>query len=99
MLADTMGTHEAAAYLRLHPRTLERKARAGLVPAARTGRKWLFRRSELDAWTRRLASPLPGSDAARWDAVGARELAAEYGPEDEGLYDDPEALGAQRVSL
>ena len=41
---------EAADYLHLNVDTLKRKARQGDVPAAKTGRKWLFRKQDLDAW-------------------------------------------------
>ena len=30
--------------------TVLRKARNGEVPAAKTGRKWIFRRADLDEW-------------------------------------------------
>jgi metal-responsive CopG/Arc/MetJ family transcriptional regulator len=32
-----------------------------------------------------------------WSALSHRMLLAEYGPEHEGLYDHPEAIGATRV--
>jgi excisionase family DNA binding protein len=42
---------EAAALLGgLHPKTLQRMARAGQIPAYRVGRWWRFRASELDKW-------------------------------------------------
>jgi len=50
MAQDMMTSREAADYLRLGVDTLKRKARAGDVPAAKTGRKWLFRKADLDAW-------------------------------------------------
>lgn len=50
MAQDTMTPDEAAAYLHLSPSTLKRKAREGTVPAAKTGRKWIFRKSDLDEW-------------------------------------------------
>lgn len=50
MAQDTMTPVEAGAYLNLSPGSVLRKARLGEVPAAKTGRKWLFRRSDLDAW-------------------------------------------------
>ena len=50
MAQDTMTPAEAAAYLRLSPESVKRKALRGEVPAAKTGRKWLFRRADLDAW-------------------------------------------------
>jgi excisionase family DNA binding protein len=43
---------EAARLLHLHPKTLERLARAGQIPAYKVGKRWLFRASELDGWLR-----------------------------------------------
>ncbi len=50
MAQDTMTPSEAAVYLHLSVETVKRKARAGEVPAAKTGRKWIFLRADLDAW-------------------------------------------------
>ena len=47
---NVMTSAEAADYLRLGVDTVKRKARAGELPAAKTGRKWVFRRADLDAW-------------------------------------------------
>ena len=43
---------EAAAYLRLHVKTLQRLAHDGKVPCARIGKYWRFRLSDLDRWVR-----------------------------------------------
>lgn len=43
---------EAAIYLRMHVKTLQRLAREGNVPAARIGKYWRFRLSDLDHWVR-----------------------------------------------
>ena len=44
---------EAAAFLGgLHPKTVQRMARRGQLPAYRIGRYWRFRASELDEWLR-----------------------------------------------
>ena len=40
-------SREAAPYLRIHYKTLEAKARFGLVPAMKEGKCWLFRLSLL----------------------------------------------------
>lgn len=45
-----MTDSEAADLLGLHPKTLQRMARAGIVPAHRVGRFWRYRASELDSW-------------------------------------------------
>jgi excisionase family DNA binding protein len=43
---------ETALYLRIHVKTLQRLARLGDVPAARIGKYWRFRLSDLDQWVR-----------------------------------------------
>ena len=43
---------EAAIYLRIHVKTPQRLARLGDVPAARIGKYWRFRLSDLDQWVR-----------------------------------------------
>ena len=50
MAQETMTPDEAAAYLHLSVYTVKRKAREGRVPAAKTGRKWIFRKVDLDEW-------------------------------------------------
>ena len=42
-----LDSREAARYLRVHYKTLEAKARLGLVPAMKEGKCWLFRLSLL----------------------------------------------------
>ncbi len=41
---------DAAAYLRVHPKTVIRLARHQAIPAIRLGKHWRFRRSDLTAW-------------------------------------------------
>lgn len=55
---------EAAALLSIHPKTMQRLARTGRIPAHRIGRFWRYRVSEIDAWLRRSGS---SSDAGRID--------------------------------
>ena len=46
-----LNDREAATLLGgLHPKTLQRMARLGRIPAYRVGRFWRFRASELDKW-------------------------------------------------
>lgn len=47
-----LNTDEAAALLQIHPKTLQRMARRGVVPAFRIGDLWRFRASSLDEWLR-----------------------------------------------
>ncbi|MBZ5624685.1 MAG: helix-turn-helix domain-containing protein [Acidobacteriia bacterium] len=51
---------EAATLLGIHPKTLQKMARAGSLPGIRLGDLWRFRASELDAWINSaLHFPLP----------------------------------------
>jgi excisionase family DNA binding protein len=47
-----LNTEEAAALLQIHPKTLQKMARDGAVPAFRIGDLWRFRASALDEWLR-----------------------------------------------
>ena len=46
---NTLNAEEAARLLHLNVKRVQGLARAGKLPAARVGRKWLFRREELEA--------------------------------------------------
>jgi excisionase family DNA binding protein len=48
----TLTSNEAAQLLKIHPKTLQRMARKGQIPAHRIGDLWRFRASELDTWFR-----------------------------------------------
>jgi excisionase family DNA binding protein len=50
MGTEILTTAEAAALLSMHPKTLLRQVREGLVPAARVGRRWKFSRRQLLDW-------------------------------------------------
>jgi hypothetical protein len=43
-------SHGVAPLLRIHQKTLESMARAGLVPATKKGMSWVFRLTSLSAW-------------------------------------------------
>lgn len=60
----TLNVEEAAALLRLNVKRVQILAREGKLPAARVGRKWLFRRQDLEAL---LATP--GSASAGYSAM------------------------------
>lgn len=45
-----MTTDEAVSYLKVSRTTLRRWASEGRIPAAKIGKEWRFRRSDLDAW-------------------------------------------------
>ena len=44
-----LNSDQAAAILRIHPKTLQRYARKGIVAGLRVGKLWRFRASELMA--------------------------------------------------
>lgn len=45
-------TKQAAELLQCHPKTVQKRAKAGLIKGRKTGREWLFRESDLDEWFR-----------------------------------------------
>jgi excisionase family DNA binding protein len=47
----------------MHPKTLQRKARLGEIPAYQIGRAWFFRASELDSWLKSLIPSNPANIA------------------------------------
>jgi molybdopterin-binding protein len=69
---ETMTADQAAGFLQLHPKSVRALARAGKIPGARVGRRWLFRRDDLERLLESRRSP-----AARpvdSSAVGARSV-------------------------
>ena len=52
---NTLGVTEAAALLRMSPDALMRKARAGIIPGAKVGRRWVFVHDDLIALIREQA--------------------------------------------
>ena len=45
-----LDSHEAAALLKVHPRTLQRLAQRGQIAGVQVGKLWRFRASAIDAW-------------------------------------------------
>ena len=67
---ETLTAEEAAQLLRPNVKRIQSLAREGKLPASRVGRKWLFRRTDLD---RMLATDHPASVAAEpFAALSAR---------------------------
>ena len=46
-------TDEAAAIIQIHPKTLQRFAREGMIRGIHIGKLWRFRASEIEEWIRR----------------------------------------------
>jgi molybdopterin-binding protein len=53
----TLNAEQAAELLHLNVKRVQGLARAGKLPAARVGRKWLFHRDDLEALLGKAASP------------------------------------------
>ena len=51
-LEPVVDSEEAAKFLNINPKTLQKMARNGGVPGYRIGKLWKFRISDLDAWLR-----------------------------------------------
>ena len=65
---NTLNAEEAAHLLHLNVKRVQSLAREGKLPAARVGRKWLFRREELETL---LGCPVP-DPASRSMSISAR---------------------------
>lgn len=50
----TLSLGEAAAFLRVHPEELRRRAKLGQIPGAKVGRAWVFVDEDLVAYLRSL---------------------------------------------
>lgn len=51
---QTLNLQEAAAFLKMHPEELRRRAKSGRIPAAKAGRSWVFIDIDLADWLRSL---------------------------------------------
>src|SRR6516225_12259299 len=50
----TLDLNEAAAFLHMHPEEVRRRAKRGLVPGAKAGRRWVFLETDLADFVRSL---------------------------------------------
>ncbi|MCZ2115224.1 MAG: helix-turn-helix domain-containing protein [Anaerolineae bacterium] len=53
----TLTLTEAAAFLKLHPEELRARAKAGQIPGAKAGRRWVFIEDDLASYLRSLYAP------------------------------------------
>jgi hypothetical protein len=51
---ETLDLEHAARFLKLHPEELRRRAKAGRVPAAKVGKRWVFLEPDLADYLRSL---------------------------------------------
>ena len=54
---EVLTVDEVARYLRVHPMTVQRWCRTGEMPAAKIGRAYRIKKTELDAWWGRRTLP------------------------------------------
>jgi excisionase family DNA binding protein len=52
-MPDVLTLTQAAEYLQLHPETVRRLSREGILPGAKVGRSWRYRRIDLDDYLSR----------------------------------------------
>ena len=50
----TLNLDEAAQFLKLHPEEVRRRAKAGIIPGAKLGKRWVFIEEDLAAYMRSL---------------------------------------------
>lgn len=53
MTNETYTAEEIARYLRVHPYTVKRLARAGKIPGFKVGDQWRFDVQEIEEWKRK----------------------------------------------
>lgn len=49
-MIPTLKLLPAAEYVGLHPETLRERAKAGIIPGAKPGKRWVFEQEDLDAY-------------------------------------------------
>jgi len=53
----TLNLDEAAQFLKLHPEEVRRRAKAGIIPGVKLGKRWVFIEDDLAAYMRSLYAP------------------------------------------
>jgi hypothetical protein len=53
----TLGLSEAAEFLKMHPEEVRRRARAGFLPGAKAGKRWVFIEDDLAGYLRSFYAP------------------------------------------
>ncbi|TXF11235.1 helix-turn-helix domain-containing protein [Pelomicrobium methylotrophicum] len=74
----TLDLKQAAAFLRMHPKTVQERAKAGIIPGAKPGKCWVFLQADLEAYLRSLqcrSTASAGSGTSTSRAPTAAEIA------------------------
>ena len=64
-LSRLLTSVELGALLRLHPKTIERLARAGELPGKKIGRRWVFHEKTIDSFLAGTVASSPVLDVPR----------------------------------
>lgn len=56
---EIMTTKEVAAYLKIHPLTVNKHAREGKIPAFKIGTDWRFHKQHIDSWIKEKSTFVP----------------------------------------
>lgn len=54
-----MTVREVSEYLRVHPTTVYRLVKSGMLPGFKVGDRWRFQQAEIDSWLRQGGGPSP----------------------------------------
>lgn len=60
----TFDLYEAARFLKMNPEVLRRKAKAGIVPSRKTGKRWVFVSEHLADWVSGRYQPIDTQQTA-----------------------------------
>lgn len=74
---NTLDLEQAAAFLRLHPNTVQARAKAGIIPGSKPGRRWVFRQDELEAYFDQCRSTSAGGSGGFTTSTTGTEFAAQ----------------------
>lgn len=73
-MSPFMTVQECAEYTRLAPTTLYQKVHKKEIPCVKHGRKLLFRRDEIEAWSAAQAKPVKVVSLSRFQQVKQKHL-------------------------
>ncbi len=74
----TLNLHEAAQFLKLHPEEVRKRAKAGVIPGAKLGKRWAFIEDDLAAYIRSLyPSPRQALQVGHREKISCHSLNVE----------------------
>ena len=72
----TFKLEQAADYLCLHPETVRCRAKAGIIPASKPGRRWVFLQHELETYLKQCRSTAGGTSGGSTSSIEASVYAS-----------------------